>query len=367
MQSTTLRPDDSAQRVAVEHSAGRPISADIIYGGVDVWSSAIKQGLIDQSVDWAALGVPADHVTGSHMVRIFRVAAGVTYNTEKLKASDLPDKWEDLVDPKWAGKVIVDPRGRPFDQLALDWGEAKVTDYVRQFKQVVKPVVVEGGTAGLVAVAGGQGLFTTGGRSAETEQQKQKGAAHPNAAKCFMAWDATDGAAFHLETEVETNEDLPPGTPSGAKLLVADTPDKADLVAFLLASELGMDGTETPLEIERRVEVTDALEEVRGIVAEWIGIVVDRADATAKSPGLPKVGMVAPPADYTGSLGELIRAEDMDLSGRLMSMQTAHRSYMVTGAICTGAAARVEGTLVHQVARPPVPGRTACGSPTPTG
>jgi hypothetical protein len=46
-----------------------------------------------------------------------------------------------------------------------------------------------------------------------------------------MAWDATDGAAFHLKTEVETNEDLPPGTPSGAKLLVADTPDKADLVA----------------------------------------------------------------------------------------------------------------------------------------
>jgi methylitaconate Delta-isomerase len=128
--------------------------------------------------------------------------------------------------------------------------------------------------------------------------------------------------------------------------------DAANPVAFLLASELGLDGTETPQEIERRVGVTGALEEVRGIVAEWIGIVADRADATAKSPGLPKVGMVAPPADYTNSLGERVPAAAMDLSGRLMSMQTAHRSYMVTGAICTGAAARVEGTLVHQVARP---------------
>jgi iron(III) transport system substrate-binding protein len=255
VQSTTLRPDDSAQRVAVEHSAGRAITADIIYGGIDVWGSAIKQGLIDTSVDWTSLGVPADHVTqDTHMIRIFRVAAGITYNTDKLKATDLPDKWEDLVDPKWANKIIVDPRGRPFDQLALDWGEAKVTSFVQQFKQVDKPVIVEGGTAGLVAVAGGQGLFTTGGRSAETEQQKQKGApleikyldlvptfdsyhglikgaAHPNAAKCFMAWDATDGAAFHLKTEVETNEDLPPGTPAGAKLLTTDTPQKADLVA----------------------------------------------------------------------------------------------------------------------------------------
>jgi methylitaconate Delta-isomerase len=155
---------------------------------------------------------------------------------------------------------------------------------------------------------------------------------------------------------------LPTGRPTdevtladGRRLHVSVV-DAANPVAFLLASELGMDGTETPLEIERRVEVTDALEEVRGIVAEWIGIVADRADATAKSPGLPKVGMVAPPADYTNSLGELIRAEGMDLSGRLMSMQTAHRSYMVTGAICTGAAARVEGTVVHQVARPAEPG-----------
>jgi 2-methylaconitate cis-trans-isomerase PrpF len=37
----------------------------------------------------------------------------------------------------------------------------------------------------------------------------------------------------------------------------------------------------------------------------------------------------------------------MDLQGRLLSMGTAHRSYMATGAICTGAAAVVKGTLVQ--------------------
>jgi 2-methylaconitate cis-trans-isomerase PrpF len=87
---------------------------------------------------------------------------------------------------------------------------------------------------------------------------------------------------------------LPTGRPTdevtladGRRLHVSVV-DAANPVAFLLASELGMDGTETPLEIERRVEVTGALEEVRGIVAEWIGIVADRADATAKSPGCPR-------------------------------------------------------------------------------
>jgi 2-methylaconitate cis-trans-isomerase PrpF len=125
--------------------------------------------------------------------------------------------------------------------------------------------------------------------------------------------------------------------------------DAANPVAFVLAADLGMRGTELPGEIEQRTEVTRALEEVRGIAAEWLGIVGDRRDATAVSPGLPKVGMVAPPRGYRTTLGNTVSAGEMDLCGRLMSMQTAHRSYMVTGAICTAAAAVVDGTVVREV------------------
>lgn len=127
--------------------------------------------------------------------------------------------------------------------------------------------------------------------------------------------------------------------------------DAANPVAFVLAADLGMRGTELPAEIEQQTEVTRALEDVRGIVAEWLGVVGDRRNATTASPGLPKVGMVAPPADYRTTIGNPVSAGEMDLCGRLMSMQTAHRSYMVTGAICTAAAAAVDGTLVHEVTR----------------
>lgn len=127
--------------------------------------------------------------------------------------------------------------------------------------------------------------------------------------------------------------------------------DAANPVVFVLASELGLSGTETPAEIEARTDVTGILEELRGIVAERIGIVPDRREATRTSPGLPKVGFVAPPRDYRTSTGAQVGASAMDLQGRLMSMQTAHRSYMVTGAICTGAAAFVDGTVVHEVLR----------------
>jgi methylitaconate Delta-isomerase len=151
---------------------------------------------------------------------------------------------------------------------------------------------------------------------------------------------------------------LPTGTPSqtltlaSGRSVTASIIDAANPIVFLLAAELGLTGTELPAELEANKAVTDVLEEARGIVAEMIGIVADRSVATATSPGLPKVGFVGPPTAYTSVTGEHFESSASDLSGRLMSMQTAHRSYMATGAICTAAAAFIPGTVVHQVVRP---------------
>jgi 2-methylaconitate cis-trans-isomerase PrpF len=142
--------------------------------------------------------------------------------------------------------------------------------------------------------------------------------------------------------------------------------DAANPMAFALAEDLGARGNETPAEIEKNTGLTDALEEIRAITAEWLGIST-REDALAKSPGLPKVGMVAPPADYISLGGDAISADSLDLLARSMSMQTAHRSYQVTGAICTAAAAMIEGSTVNLVARPsaerPEPNRLRIGHP----
>lgn len=151
---------------------------------------------------------------------------------------------------------------------------------------------------------------------------------------------------------------LPTGRPRDTLMLASGRAvtvsivDAANPVVFLLAAELGMAGTEPPAEIEANGAVTNVLEQARGIAAEMIGIVADRGIATATSPGLPKVGFVAPPADYVTTTGSRIPAGASDLSGRLMSMQAAHRSYMATGAICTAAAALIPGTVVHEIVRP---------------
>jgi 2-methylaconitate cis-trans-isomerase PrpF len=151
---------------------------------------------------------------------------------------------------------------------------------------------------------------------------------------------------------------LPTGQPSDeltlddGRVVTVTVVDAGNPTVFLRARDLGLTGTELPSAIEADLTATKTLEEARSIIAERLGLVTDRRDATRLTPGLPKVGFVAPPLDYEAADGAQVRGTESDITGRLMSMQTAHRSYMTTGAIATAAAAFVPGTLVAEVVRP---------------
>ena len=125
--------------------------------------------------------------------------------------------------------------------------------------------------------------------------------------------------------------------------------DAGNPVVYLIPEEIGLKGTELPVEVEGMPKVLKLIEDIRSVAAEMIGIVPDRAIATAKSPAYPKIGFVSAPCDYVNPEGILIKAEDVDLVARLASMQKMHRAYMITGAISTGAAAQIPGTVVHDV------------------
>ncbi|MFQ6111682.1 MAG: 2-methylaconitate cis-trans isomerase PrpF family protein [Nitrospinota bacterium] len=127
--------------------------------------------------------------------------------------------------------------------------------------------------------------------------------------------------------------------------------DAGNPIALLRAEDLRLKGKELPEELSRKRDVLGVLEEVRSIACELLGIVADRKEATSLSPSVPKVAFLSSPQSYLDSWGREVREEDIHLTARVMSMQTPHPAYAVTGAIPTAAAARLPGTLAHELAR----------------
>ncbi|GHU26600.1 putative isomerase YraM [Betaproteobacteria bacterium] len=136
--------------------------------------------------------------------------------------------------------------------------------------------------------------------------------------------------------------------------------DAANPLVFFTAEEAGFTGKELPDEFS--AEDLAHLEDIRSAAAELCGF-ASRAEATAISPGVPKTTMISPPQDYTTINGDNVRAVDMDLCIRMMSMQKPHKAMALTGAICTAVAAMTKGTLVAETLPAPIDGILRIGHP----
>ena len=70
--------------------------------------------------------------------------------------------------------------------------------------------------------------------------------------------------------------------------------DSVTPVVYLLASELGLKGTELPTEVEGMPDVLALMEELRSVAAVMSGIVARKEDATEKSPAFPRLRSAVP-------------------------------------------------------------------------
>lgn len=254
---SSLRPSDIVQRVISESQANHPLSVDAVAGSLSDLQSLLDQKLVT-SVDFAKLGVPSDDLIQQGDVSVYRVyrdPQGLAYNTNLVKPEDLPDTWADLVNSKWAGKIIADPSARYLAGLSLAWGEDKAVSWVQDFMKTSKPMVLSGATASMQKVSTGEAIATTSATySAYGPWQAKgapvgfkyldlvptfeyyamvlKGAKHPNAAACFLSWLATPEAMDQqLKLEYKQNLSVPKGVPEGAKVISVTSADDATLTA----------------------------------------------------------------------------------------------------------------------------------------
>ena len=140
--------------------------------------------------------------------------------------------------------------------------------------------------------------------------------------------------------------DLPDGS-----VIQASIVDASALCVFVRAADIGLAGTELPAEIRSKISIMQRLEAIRCQAAVMAGIVTDPVEATRRSPTAPRIAMVSPARDSLTLSGEALSAEDCDIQVRMLSMGVPHLAIPLTGAMCTGVASRIGGTLVQECSR----------------
>lgn len=127
--------------------------------------------------------------------------------------------------------------------------------------------------------------------------------------------------------------------------------DCSNPMVFIRAKDLGIRGTEL-VELNQNAEVMEHIERIRGMAAQKCGFVDHWKEARTKSTSAPKVSVISEPQDYVDMDKNQVKAESMDICCRAVSVGALHKAYPMTVAVGTGAAARIPGTIVHDIVKP---------------
>ena len=118
--------------------------------------------------------------------------------------------------------------------------------------------------------------------------------------------------------------------------------DAACLSVFVKACDLGLDGSESPNDFDTDKNLLDTLEKIRLTVAQLTNL--------GESSVQPLVAIVQKPVPWVSFVsGNVIKAEEADVLSKIYTPGRMHKAYPGTGCVSTGAAAKIRGTIVHEL------------------
>lgn len=230
-----LPSPQTGTRVIAEGAAGNTVSFDVIGAGSSQEISALIGRDMLKKYPWAetfgkelpAIKAVADSAIPDiqgYALPILDVVYGLAWNSSMLKESEVPASLSDLLDPKWKSKVSVNALVLvPMDLTSYIAGKDKAIEFSRRLLDN-SPVLERGTPAVTRAVSTGQApLGITSFHTAERSERMgepvkfrlfsdyilhlpahayvPEKAPHPNAARLFTAWLATEGVQLADKTE----------------------------------------------------------------------------------------------------------------------------------------------------------------------
>jgi iron(III) transport system substrate-binding protein len=226
---------DTAERFIAENRAGR-LSMDVYNPSIDFPKYQENNMVTDNTDALVAAGVPEATIVDGIAQDEFLVL-GVAYNPTLVTEADAPKTWDDLLDPKWKGKIAVDDRLRPFIYATEFWGEERVNEYLTKLKDQ-EPKFRSGESATTALLLAGESHLVIGSFLGSLPEQEGNPwafanldevfstvsigdgptyaptAPHPNASRLWINW-YFGAEATAIRDEIRFRGDPRPGTGTG--------------------------------------------------------------------------------------------------------------------------------------------------------
>ncbi len=192
----------------------------------------------------------------------------------------------------------------------------------------------------------------TNGQVQETGDFELDGVTFPAAEIVLEFMDPSDdseegGSMFptgNLVDDLEVPDDVVKGGTLKATMITAGIP-----TIFVNAEDIGYTGTELREQINTDAVALARFEQIRVAGALRMGLIKTPEEALTRQ-HTPKIAFVSRPKDYKSSSGKDVKASEVDLLVRALSMGKLHHAMMGTAAVAIGTAAAVPGTLVNLAA-----------------
>jgi 2-methylaconitate isomerase len=135
----------------------------------------------------------------------------------------------------------------------------------------------------------------------------------------------------------------------GGECVEATLIDATSPIVYVDVASVGLDGSESPDQIEAAPGVMAKLDRIRraGGIAMGLAASPDKIGLQT-----PRVAMVAAPKAFRSLDGETVAGDAFDIATRMISMGRAHRAIPGTGGLNLGVATQVAGTIPNRLSRP---------------
>ncbi|MFC1815458.1 ABC transporter substrate-binding protein [Thermodesulfobacteriota bacterium] len=234
------RLEESEERYLAEHRAGRHV--------VDVFPIHYLERfrknklLTDLSDIINDSGFPKKFCTKKlDGVGLEHALKGLAYNTNLVSPQEAPRSIEDLLHPKWKGKINLVIGMRYFIYLTKYWGEEKTLAYLRKLARQ-NPSFTKSKSQTRTLLLAGEFPFTLADNFHKYIIMKAKGAPigwakispivdtvdafvilrhapHPNAAKLFLHWWMSPEGAYYVDARRHKGNPLPGSGTQTSKLI----------------------------------------------------------------------------------------------------------------------------------------------------